>query len=331
MASLITPGIFSSGPKDALVTKDVYREDVLSAANTYKENPAQLDSATSYLKDLNIDARSITDAIKASVKATTTGNRLDTSVLKRRLEKALNIPGSVNDMTNSAKNELFQGLESATGLKGLKVAYNGVETAIKNIDSLDASSIVGVLDSLAGESGILSLFDLDAEAAGLRYFLGLATDWGLTDLVDDIIKKMKDSDDLNEMLEELAVRAAKNGNFSSCKSLCEKMGHSRTYAIMDDIIGSLVSAWQIASTETRPYTTIGNEILTFFQWISPTWDHDSAEPGLIDLHYYIKATAAMREVLMHTAKYTYAAAADVVKQQQLTAVVKTSFPDLTDL
>ena len=331
MASLITPGIFTSGPKDALVTKDVYREDVLSAANTYKETPAEVDSAASYLKNVNIDAKSITEAIKASVKATTTGNKLDTSVLKKRLERSLGIPGAINDIVNSTKNELFKGLDDATGLKGLKVAYNGVETAVKNMDSLTAGGIVDVLNSLSGESGILSLFDLDAEAAGLRYFLGLATDWGLVDLVDDIIKKMQDSDDLNEMLEDLAIRAAKNGNFASCKSLCEKMGQSRTYAIIDDIIGSLMASYQISETETRPYTTIGNEILAFFAWISPKWDHDTTEPELFNLRYYMKATADMREVLSHTAKHPQAVVSGNVKLNQLTAVVKESFPDLTEL
>lgn len=331
MASLITPGIFSSGPKDPLVTKDVYREDVLAASNTYKETPAEVDSAASYLRNANVDMKSITDAIKASVKVTSTGNKLDTSILKHRLEKSLGIPGSINDISNSTKNELFKGLEDATGLKGLKVAYNGVDSAIKNMDAVNASGIVGILNSLAGESGILSLFDLDAEAAGLRYFLGIATDWGLVDLVDDIIKKMKDSDDLNEMLEELAVRAAKNGNFNSCKSLCEKMGQQRTYAIMDDIIGSLVAAYQIGTAETRPYTAVGSEILAFFSWISPSWDHDATEPNLISLRYYIKATAGMREILSHTEKRAYAAASSNVKLSQFVTVVKESFPDLSEL
>lgn len=329
--TMITPGIYTSGPKDTLVTKDVYREDVLAAANTYKENPAELDSATSYLTDANVSPKTITDALKDAIKSTSTGNKLDMSVLKRRLEKSLNIPGNINDLSNSTKNELFKGLEDMTGLKGLKVAYNGVESAIKGYDSLNASGIVGVLNALAGESGVLSLFDLDAEAAGLRYFLGLATDWGLVDLVDDIIKKMKDSDDLNEMLEELAIRAAKNGNFSSCKSLCEKMGHGRTYAIMDDIIGSFMASYQIGANETRAYNTIGNEFLAFFNWISPAWDHDPVEADLVSLRYYIKATAGMREVLSHTAKYLPAGAADSVRQQQYTAVVKESFPDLVDL
>lgn len=329
--SMITPGIYTSGPKDTLVTKDVYREDVLTAANTYKENPVELDSATSYLTDANVSPKTITDALKDAIKSTSTGNKLDMSVLKRRLEKSLNIPGTISDLSNSTKNDLFKGLEDMTGMKGLKVAYNGIESAIKGYESDNASGIVGVLNALAGDSGVLSLFDLDAEAAGLRYFLGLATDWGLVDLVDDIIKKMQDSDDLNEMLEELAIRAAKNGNFTSCKSLCEKMGHDRTYAIMDDIIGSFVASYQIGASETRAYNIIGAEFLAFFNWISPNWDHDTAETELISLRYYIKATAGMREVLAHTTKYIPAGAAESVRQQQLSAVVKESFPDLTDL
>jgi hypothetical protein len=174
--SMIKPGIWSSGPDDSLVRKDVYREDVLAASNTYSETPNEVVSAASYLKDANVSSNSIAQAIKDSIKSTSTGNTLDMGVLRKRLERGLNIPGSLSEATTGQKNQILKDLEASTGTKGLKVAYQGVESAVRNLDTNSASSVVDVLNGLTGNSGLVILLDLDAEAAGLRYFLGLATD-----------------------------------------------------------------------------------------------------------------------------------------------------------
>jgi hypothetical protein len=195
--SMIKPGIWSSGPDDSLVRKDVYREDVLAASNTYSETPNEVVSAASYLKDANVSSNSIAQAIKDSIKSTSTGNTLDMGVLRKRLERGLNIPGSLSEATTGQKNQILKDLEASTGTKGLKVAYQGVESAVRNLDTNSASSVVDVLNGLTGNSGLVILLDLDAEAAGLRYFLGLATDWGLVDLVDAVLQKSADSKELN--------------------------------------------------------------------------------------------------------------------------------------
>lgn len=325
--SLIKPGIWSSGPDDSLVKKDVYREDVLAASNTYTETPDQVISAASYLKNANVSPNSITQAIKDALKSTSTGTSLDMGVLRKRLERSLNIPGSLADATQSQKNAILKELEAATGTKGLKVSYQGIESSVRNLDAMSASSIVDVLDSLTGSTGLVKLLDLDAEAAGLKYFLGLATDWGLVDLVDAVLAKSETSKELNALLEEQTLRAAKNGNVQSTFSLMKKMGHSRSYAIRDDIIKELISNFKIGVTDERSHITIGQELVNVFTWIDPNWDRDTSESNLYNIRYYMMASTDAQTVLLQLDNRKCPAAGSVIRTGDIESILKITMPD----
>lgn len=325
--SMIKPGIWSSGPDDNLVKKDVYREDVLAASNTYSETPNEVVSAASYLKDANVSSNSIAQAIKDSIKSTSTGNTLDMGVLRKRLERGLNIPGSLSEATTGQKNQILKDLEASTGTKGLKVAYQGVESAVRNLDTNSASSVVDVLNGLTGNSGLVKLLDLDAEAAGLRYFLGLATDWGLVDLVDAVLQKSADSKELNALLEEQAIRAAKNGNVQATFSFLQKMGHGRAYAIRDEVIKELISNFNIGTTDERSHIVIANELVNVFEWIDPKWNIDLNDPKLYNIRYYMMASTDAKTVLLQLDTRKCPAAGGVIKAGDIEAILKITMPD----
>lgn len=326
--SMISPGIYNKGPNDTLIEKDVYREDVLESANNYQVTDPAMTSATDFVKDLNVSASDITGGIAKSVKATSTGLKLDSGSLKKQLEKALKIPGSLNDIKDAQKNILLKGLEDATGLKGLKTVINGTTAAIKGMDSLTAGSAIEIINQLAGSNGLLEFLDLDAEAAGLRYFCGLLVDWGVGDLFDDILSKIKDSDTLNELLEELTVQAAKNGNIELTDQLSKKMGHGRAYVIRKEIITALISNYHLAENETRAYGVIGETLLSYFGWLDANWDKDPYDATLTCMTYYILASTDARTVLSYTNRDHYAASSAIMKSRPVEETIKLSFPDL---
>jgi hypothetical protein len=187
--------------------------------------------------------------------------------------------------------------------------------------------VVDVLNGLTGNSGLVKLLDLDAEAAGLRYFLGLATDWGLVDLVDAVLQKSADSKELNALLEEQAIRAAKNGNVQATFSFLQKMGHGRAYAIRDEVIKELISNFNIGTTDERSHIVIANELVSVFEWIDPKWNIDLNDPKLYNIRYYMMASTDAKTVLLQLDTRKCPAAGGVIKAGDIEAILKITMPD----
>ena len=325
--SKVKPTTFQKGPNSVVAVKDVYRQDVLDHANTYSVTDRITDAATNYLGDFNTDPGSIMDAVNGSMTSSADGIGIDGDKLKKRIGRTVGIPTSFSDITSRQQGKILSKIEEMTGLKGLKVLVGDGTSSIKGGFS-DATSIVDLVNKMAGNSKLIELLDLGTEAGLITTVTDKLLEWNVIEVVDNIIDKMRDSKAKNEALEMVTLKAAMRGNLSQTKHFAEKMGQSRSYAIREDIISALISCFNFNDDDNRPYGVIGNELIAFFAWMDPMWDKDQQKQSFTSLKYYILASSDAKEVLNFTEQREFAAAGSIIKYKDIPGVVRETFPEL---
>lgn len=327
----IKPTVHGVDPKQSPVVKDVYHDDVLESANEITQESPVKQAAAEYLDNTNLGTDDIVPTIKDSIGSDSDGATFDFSAAKKRIERAFGANGSTTGLSSKQKRDIGNALETVSNNRDSKLLFNDVEKIIKGgTDNLSAGSIVDTINSISGRGEFFKMLDLGAQAGFIRGITDTIIDWGVPELIDKLLDSLDDAKLKNEMLEENAIRAARNGDVYQTKHFCEKMGQQRSFSIHRDLITYLMKNYKIADGESRSYTTLGNELLNFYMWLSPTWDKDPYDSGLDCLEFYTFANTNAEAVLRHTRVSTNAALGAKVKIEKPLQTAGRLFPKMVE-
>lgn len=322
----------SSDPRKTPVVKDVYHESTVEVSNDIRqpESPAKK-AATQYLTNTNLSSADVIPEVTSGISNDSDGLTFDFSEGKKRIERSFGVGGGTNGLSSKNKRDIGNALESTTGTKDSKLAFNDVTRLISNSkDGLTVSSLVGAINSLSGRSDLFKMYDLEAEAAFVKGISDTIIELRIPELLDAVIDNLNDAKLKNEMLEEMAIRSSRRGDAELTEHFARKMGRGRSYAVRSVLITNLMKSYSIPSKNTRSYAELGNSLLNFFLWMDVNWDKDKYDNSLVNLEYYSYGNAAVRSVLLTTAVADNAAAGAMVVVEKPMVTAGRMFPAMLD-
>lgn len=329
-APVSKPRISVTNPDKKLQVKDVTRQDVLEKVNTYYEESPTLNKASEYLKSDQVNSRGILSSITDSLVPTGAGLAIDKDTLRQRLSESMGLGSLVSGLSQSMLGELASAMGAQDGdgfVKSLMGSYNEASGIIEGLDPKSANSIAGAIARLTGQDGLLSFLDIGAELGTISYLTNKLIELGAVDAIDALLAKIKDERDLNAMLEDLALEAARQSDLPMCKHFVEKMGTSRAYNMRDALCTAIVSSYMFAYEDTRSLEERYIELVGLLGQINPGWTRNERHTQFESLEYFSKATPDAITVLQTNKELmSLAAAGSVTAISTPEEINQTSYP-----
>ena len=287
-------------PDKKLQVKDATRQDILEKVNTYTEESPTIKRATDYIKSDQVTSRGILASITDSLVPTGAGLTIDKNTLRQRLSESMNVGSLVSGLSESMLGELATAMGSQDGeglVKSILGAQADVTGIINGLDPHSANSIASAITAITGNSNLLSFIDVGAELGVISYFTGRLIELGAIDAIDALLSKIKDERDLNAMLEDLAMGAARQSELGMCRHFVEKMGSGRAYNMRNALSTAIVSSYAVPYEDKRSVNELYAELTGLLTLINPKWRLDEANPEFQSLEYFSKATPDAIDVL----------------------------------
>lgn len=292
-APVSKPRISVTNPDKKLQVKDVTRQDVLEKVNTYYETSPTLNKASEYMKSDQVSSRGILASITDSLVPTGAGLSIDKDTLRQRLSESMGVGNLVTGLSQSMLGELASAMGAQDGeglVKSLMNGYNEVSGIIEGLDPKSANSIASAIARLTGQDGLLSFLDIGAELGTISYLTNRLIELGAIDAIDALLAKIKDERDLNAMLEDLALEAARQSDLGMCKHFVDKMGSGRAYNMRDALCTAIVSSYMFAYEDTRSLSERYSELVGLLSQINPGWTRNEKHSQFESLEYFSKAS-----------------------------------------
>ncbi len=290
--AIAKPTVSYRTPDQSLKVVDTSREDVLSSVNNYAKQSETAAGAKSYMANTQVSSKSILGGITDAIGATGGGLKLDTSVLRGRLSESLGIGELTKNLGESAATDLLKAIGVADAKNVVQMAVSGkdqFDSLKTSFDFKSANGIANAINSILGDD-VLKAIDPGGLLGTIKFLASSMISMGITDSIDALLAKIKDEKALNAMLEELAMEAARASEIALCRNLCGKMGSGRAYAMRNRLLTALVSNYQFATDDIRPYSQRADELLSLMGYINANWTNEGARTNTVQLEFYCKAT-----------------------------------------
>lgn len=332
-----TPNVKTFGPRNDLIKKDIYREDVLSAANSYMTQNPVVSKAGEYIKDRANDPRGLLEGVTGSIKSTGTGIELDASGMRKRLMGTLGVGSFINDLTDSMKTDFMSTMLGVEGADA-KVLINDIEYAMAGgTDALSAVGIADTINRLTGNSGLVKFLDIGGQVGIVRYLTTMLGDIGAFEAIDELIATIKDEKEKNAMLEEVTLRAARMGDLDGVEHYVDAMGSGRAYAIREPLCEAIVAYFRFPFENQQPWFVYGERIVAIMNKVDVGWWSDERNPNGGDLRYFSLCSEDAFTALSNLPTLdrpdneiivVMTIAGSVVKSEGVDMILRTSFPQV---
>lgn len=325
----IATSLFKSGPVDALLTVDTYKQkanqtlnslpDVLKnfsadAAQTIRKNPAMLKN------------------IMRDVTAAQNGRLSKLDVLTR-IGKSMGSTGLMKGLTGNMQNTLFDTFDKFGVSKGTVASIMGAtKTGVKaymsgNLD--DINGLAGLARQLTGKSDIFSVFDLAAEASMASTIIDYAIKSGATDLIQEAVASVSDNSVTLYSYGKSYTVAILSSNIEALKIMGETLTAGGVLNTAPDACKRILMFYKFADKTTpAQYPERTTELLAVLNHIDPNWAKYTRNGVSIDnLEMFTYASASALTLLGQMEEYKLPVMiAPTHKAAALTSLIRQYYP-----
>lgn len=340
----IKPALFVNDPNKAVVKKDLHQESTLAktkattekastAANAGNTTTGEVGSSSVFSEENADKAKSFIsnnkDDVKDLSKIVTKTSKAKTDVDKVKgvnkaidsVEASMGGTGALSDLSPEQKSMLATASATASDTGEDLLILNGIRTAVNKGEGSSVASLTSTLNKLSGDSSF-SLFDIGSELAFIAMVTAQAMEWGLPELIDSAIARMKDEKEREKQELEALIKASKSGSVDQTNYWMGKVGRNKARNIAELLISNILQFYKPVKDETKQ--TGGSKLLTLLDLLNAAWDSGRT------LEPYLNANNKALEVLVYTSRGKYAALQLQLKFKEDTckAIIKSTFPDL---
>lgn len=325
----IATSLFKSGPVDALLTVDTYKQktnqtlnslpDTLKnfsadAAQTIRKNPAMLKN------------------IMTSVMAAKSG-RLSKVDALARISSSMGSSGLIKNLTGQMQNTMFSAFEDFGVSKGTVASIMGaIKTGVKaymsgNLD--DVRGLANLAKELTGKSDIFSVFDLAAEAAMATTIIDYAIRSGATDLLQEAVASVSDKSVTLHSYGKTYTVAVLSSNIDALKIMGETLTAGGVLSTLPDACKRILMFYKYADKTTpAQYDQRTTELLGVLNHINPDWAKYNRNGEIIDnLEMFTYASPHAITLLSRLEEYKLPVLiGPTYKSAQLVSLVRQYYP-----
>lgn len=282
-ANKVASSLFKSGPVDALLTVDHYKQK----ANT------TLNQLPDILKNFSTDAaatlRKNPGALKSIMKdvASAASGKLSKADALLRIGKSLGSGGLIKTLTGGMQNTMFEtfdkfGVSKETVSSIMGATKTGVKMYMSgNLD--DATGLARLAKELTGKSDVFNVFDLAAEAAMASTIIDYAIKSGATDLLDDVIASSSDKSVGYYAYRTNYPVAVLTSNIDALKKMGDTLTPGGVLGTLPDACKRILMFYKFADNTTpAQYDQRATELLEVLNHIDPNWAKYTRNGAVVD-------------------------------------------------
>lgn len=256
-------------------------DDKLAAIDAYTKAPTGTQSGT---KGTGLDlGNSILNAIRSTKFSATDisgiitvkdGAHIDKAAARTKVDGLMKSSGLYKTFSDTMQQNIANAIGAATGKDGSSylVTIGGVAKEVMAGDASDLKGIVGLLNSISGNSELASLLDMTSSFAFFNETIQKMNEWGLTDAFSELIDKI-DNEELRKKLMLSNVRSLiVNGDLDNVNKVIDYFGVEQVLSRVSDAIELLITCYAFPEdTTSDKYPSIRDKFIALLGRFKTNW------------------------------------------------------------
>ena len=302
----LSPSLFQAGPKDVTATPDIYNVNSSQLngnqninTNVGKFNPTDGSLVNNLMSGASGILSSITTAIGLATALSNPASLTNPATIAR-LGSAAGIP--TNAMTTALTVALGTSVNlNANNYNTLQVSgQSGYNTTIQTSDVATAQSVLSIVNSMSGNSSLVTLTDTGAEATVASTVTGQLIGLGLSSTVSDFIATQP-STVQTAALTQNVMTAIENSDLTTLQLCITTLGVGGVLNQVPNAALLLLQEYQIPTgAQASGYAALWTTLLRILETLAPSWMTTTFGGTTYNSLTYFQAASADVITLMET-------------------------------
>lgn len=273
MVSRISDSIFQGLPVDELVVEDAY--NILSSETRNSVYDTVKGIYSDSVKGLISNKNSVREL--SSILLDAKAGYIDKREMMERALGAMgsSLPSLVGQLGGTLKNKLeslTSGFISDTAEKTMALLHKGSELLVKATEYANLDGLVGMVQELTGDFELISLIDIEAESAVLAAFMDQLVEYGIPELIDDVIAMARTDEVRDNAMAWVSTRAIYGSDMDLVFKSVNTVGVTRFLRENPNGINDILNAYYLPDN-IMPSQMADQRVklLTVLHAINPNW------------------------------------------------------------
>lgn len=331
MVASLANTIFQGNSRDAMIVSDAYKISNNGTHNTMYDSVKGIYSGA--VGGLYANKSSVT-TLANLVKNASAGTVDKTTMLTTALgAMGSSLPSLLGSLGSTLKNTLASSAGSLIGdnaSKSVEVLYGsaGLLLGVANVG--DTSSLLKFVNAMAGDSALTKFINIEAESAIIGGIAKSLMDFGIPELVDEVIQMSSSKSAQDNAYAYLSTSAIGGSNLKMINNVIDKIGLTVFLQNNPDAVASIIASYTFDTSYTvADYPTQRALLLNTLVRIDANWNQKLRNAVYVpNLGPFLKQSSSSKK-LFCMALPERSLSLDAVGKSSLTvtAVVKTLYPN----
>lgn len=267
----LSPSIFSTGPNDKLIAKDIYGIDTTAPVNAVDQLFAKTNSN---LISLFTSANGITN-LQGLIGGSIGSLSINASMLTSRIQGALSgFSGSFQALSQNTLTGALQNVSlSINQFPEITTNINGVVSNLNTSNLQGAQDLIGMVNSVTGNPSIATYMDVGASSALMAVVMQEAISQGIDGVVEALVSSATNSDVASNALRANTAYAVQNCDLGAVQQIVTSLGPGYIQAAAPNSATQMLAAYQFpAGTTTAQYSSLYGTLTALLDQVQPGWD-----------------------------------------------------------
>lgn len=186
------------------------------------------------------------------------------------------LPGLLGTVGGTLKNIIGDAAESVIGpgaKKNIDVLFDGIPTMISVIDVDNTQSLFEFIAELTGNSELARIVNIEAEASIIGALASSVMEYGIPDLMDDIIETSRSEAAQRKAWEYISTDAVYGADLAAINHVIDKIGLTAFLENNPNAIDMILGSFFFGTNDTvDTWPAKRVELITTLARINATWD-----------------------------------------------------------
>lgn len=331
MGSRLSNTVFQTNGRDTMVVQDAYRISNDAPKNTvfdslkgiYTDGIEGLKTNTSSVKEL-------TNLILSAKRGT-----VDKAEMFERALGAMgsSLPSLLGSIGGALKNQLASVAGTLIGPdaeKSVNVIYGNLDKIISTAGVRDLEGLADVLTELTGQSDLMKVINIEAEAAVLGGLMQQLMKYGIPDLIDDVVAQSASDEAIKKAYQFVSTDSIVGTDLDTVNRVIDKIGLAAYLEVNPNPVKNILNMFYFGTDDTiDKWPAKRALLLSTLNRIDPHWQQYNRNGTYIsDLTAFASASTDAKKLLnMADPEARLSMIAPSFLPNGVSTIIKSLYPD----
>lgn len=331
MGSRLSNTIFQTNGRDAMIVEDAYRISNDQPKNTIFDSAKGIYSdGIEGLKTNTSSVRELTNLIMGAKRGT-----VDKADMFERALSAMgsSLPSLLGSIGGALKNQLSSAAGTLIGPdaeKSVDVIYGSLDKIVQVASVNDIDGLAEVINELTGNSDLMKVINIEAEAAILGGLTSQLIRYGIPDLIDDVMEQSASDAAIKKAYQYVSTDSIVGTDLATINRVIDKIGLAAYLEVNPNPIRNILNSFFFGTDDTiDKWPAKRVLLLSTLNRIDPHWQEYNRNGTYVkDLNAFTLASTDAKKLLqMADPEAMLSMVAPSFLSTGVSSVVKSLYPD----